>query len=176
MEKYIQLVLFVLFSFNITTYAQTLSSDKASTNLSTNGYYQKVDLNEDTPCGCDQKTQRTHDLAKGLRPNEVLNYSLHAYSFSFGNSTNTVSKLFKAFENDSTIYKISMIEWTSFMLLTYSNFDVASFEKAAKQSFGTFIPMKPEEFLKLKNTSSYNEYAKAQEEFKIQQQANQIQQ
>ena len=176
MKKYIQLAFLLLFSFNVITYAQVLNSDKTITNLSGNGYYQKVDLNDDTPCGCDQKTQRTHDLSKGLRPNEVLNYSLHAYSFSFGNNINAVSKLFKAFENDSSIFKVSMKEWSEFMLLTTSQFDVASFEKAAKQAFGTFTPIKPEEFLKLKNTSSYNEYVKAQEESKIQQQANPIQQ
>lgn len=176
MKKHIQLIFFVIFSFNITSYAQGINDNKVNQDLSTNGYYQKIDLNSDTPCSCDQKTQRTHDLAKGLRPNEVLNYVLHAYSFSFNNNTNAASKLFKAFENDFTIYKISMKEWSAFMLLTTSDFDVVSFEKAAKQAFATFIPMAPEEFLKIKNTSSYNEYIKALEESKMQQQATQTQQ
>lgn len=169
MKKYIHLVLFVIICGKITSYAQT--SNSINTNV--NGYYQKVDLNADTPCGCDQKTQRTHDLAKGLRPNEVLNYALHAYSFSFNDNINAVSKLFKAFENDFTIYKVSMKEWSAFMLLTTSDFDKASFEQAAKQAFATFTPMPTEDFLKLKSTTSYNEYIQALEEAKIQQQETQ---
>ncbi len=140
-----------------------------------NGYYQTIDLNPSTECGCDKKTERTHELNKALNQYDVLNYKLHAYKFSFGNSTNAVAKLFKAFENDVTIYKISMKEWTSFMLLTSDTFDAASFEKAAKTVFASFEPMAIEDFLKSKNTTSYNEFMKAKEEAQAAQQAQQIQ-
>ncbi|MFN8285051.1 MAG: hypothetical protein U0U67_17645 [Chitinophagales bacterium] len=130
----------------------------------TEGYYQTIDLNPDTDCKCSQKTERTFQLNKGLAPYDVLNYKLHAYKFTFGTSTNAVAKLFKAFENDASIYKISTKEWTSFMLLTSSEFDVVSFEKAAKQVFATFEVITPKDFLKVKNTSSYNELIQQEKE------------
>ena len=58
-----------------------------------NGYYQTIDLNPSTECGCDKKTERTHELNKALNQYDVLNYKLHAYKFSFGNSTNAVNNL-----------------------------------------------------------------------------------
>lgn len=128
------------------------------------GYYQTVDLNPDTECGCDKKTERTHQLNKGLNQYDVLNYKLYAYKFTFGSSTNAVAKLFKAFENDLSVYKISMNEWTSFMLLTSDSFNAASFEKAAKSAFATFEPMAVEDFLRAKNTNAYKEFLKAKEE------------
>ena len=167
MIKYIQTLFLIVAVFCNYTFAQ--QTENLTSVSTTKGYYQTVDLNAETPCGCDSKTQRTHDLAKGLIPYDVLNYKLHAYKFTFGNSMNAVAKLFKAFENDATIYKVSMKEWTSFMLLTSDKFDAASFEKAAKTAFATFEPMEIEDFLKAKNTSSYNEFMKAKEEAHTQQ-------
>lgn len=165
MNKNIQLLLLLLFGFIITINAQDTTNTKVSTTATVvNGYYQTIDLNPNTPCGCDQKTQRTLDLAKGLRPRDVLDYKLYAFSFSFGNNTNSASKLFKAFENDKSVYKISLKEWSAFMLFTTKDFDVASFIEAAKQVFATFNAMTPEEYLKMKNTSSYNEYMLSKQE------------
>jgi hypothetical protein len=129
-----------------------------------NGYYQSINLDNESPCNCNAKTQRTFDLAKGLRPNDVLNYKLHAYKFTLGSSTNSVSKLFKAFEKDNSIYKISMKEWDSFLLLTNENFDVASFEQAAKSVFTFFEPMSALDFLKSKNLIAFNELIKYNQE------------
>jgi len=167
MKKIIHL-LFVLVIVHSLSYAQDSTNNKIAPTAK--GYYQTIDISAETPCSCDQKTQRTYELAKGLIPNDVLNYSLHAYSFSFGDNVNAASKLFKAFENDPNVYKVSMKEWSSFMLLTFSKFDVASFENAAIQSFAAFAPMKTEDFLKIKNTTSYNEYVQAMEEAKLKQQ------
>jgi hypothetical protein len=166
MIKYIQLLLFIIIFPSICSFAQQVG---VSAGISS-GYYQSVNLNPETPCTCDQKTQRTHDLAKGLIPGDVNNYNLYAYSFSFGSNTNAASKLFKAFENDVAIYKISMKEWSSFMLLTTKDFDVSSFEIAAKQVFATFVPITPEDFLKIKNTTSYYEYIQAKQELDLMQQ------
>lgn len=146
---------------------QKLSAQNTQTTNTAIGYYQTIDLNPDSECGCAKKTDRTFELNKGLMQYDVLNYKLHAYKFTFGVSSNAMSKLFKAFENDLTIYKISMKEWTSFMLLTSSEFDVASFEKAAKQVFATFEPISALDFLKIKNTTSYNELVQAEKEEQI---------
>jgi hypothetical protein len=171
MQKNIQLVFLLVFILNIATYAQDSTSTKVATTAPiADGYYQRIDLNPNSPCNCNQKTQRTTELAKGLRPNDVLDYKIYAYSFTFGNNTNAVSKLFKSFENDLTIYKVSMKEWSAFMLLTTKDFDFASFEKAAQSVFATFAPMTPEDFLKIKNTTSYNEYIQAKQEFEMKQQ------
>ena len=48
-------------------------------------------------------------------------------------------------------------------------------EKAAKTVFASFEPMAIEDFLKSKNTTSYNEFMKAKEEAQAAQQAQQIQ-
>lgn len=161
MKKRIQLFL-LLFLFTVFTfrmYAQNNNISTVTTSLpATNGYYQTINLDAETPCSCSDKTQRTYDLAKGLRPNDVKNYELHAYQFKFGPSTIPVSKLFKAFENDATVYKVSMKEWDSFMLLTTKDFNVSSFETAAMKIFDSFSLMLPEDFLKTKNIDSYNEY------------------
>lgn len=170
MKINIHLLIITIIFLSYSVHAQDSLNTKLNAVKIKDGFYQKIDLNPDSPCSCDQKTQRTFDLAKGLRPKDVLDYSLHAYSFTFGNNTNAASKLFKAIENDFTVYKISMKEWTSFMLLTGGDFDVASFEQAAKLVFATFTPMTPEEFLKIKNTTSYYEYIQAMEEFKSKQQ------
>lgn len=162
MKKRIQF--FLLFPFFINTYAA--DGDVAKDVPVTKGYYQSVNLDTDTPCSCSDKTQRTYDLAKGLKPNDVKNYELHAYQFKFGSSTLPVSKLFKALENDATVYKVSLKEWDSFMLLTTKNFDVLSFETAAMKIFGAFSLMRPEDFLKTKNMDSYNEYIQKLEENK----------
>lgn len=122
------------------------------------GYYQSVNLDNETSCNCNEKTERTFLLNKGLVEGDVVNYNLHAYSFSFGNNTLPVSKLFKAFENDKTIYKVSVKEWEAFMLLTTPEFDKASFEKAAVTVFGSFTPIATEDFLKIKNLKAYSEY------------------
>ena len=166
MNRNIHLLFILLFLYSIVSYAQDNNPDKIITTQSVNGYYQKIDLRDDTPCNCDQKTDRTYELNKGLIEKDVLKYQLHAYKFTLGNSIGSISKLFKAFENDLTLYKVSMKEWESFMLLTTSDFDAASFEKAAVSVFGAFVPIPPLEFLKLKNTSSYNEYFNALEEDK----------
>ncbi|MCB0507620.1 MAG: hypothetical protein R2739_05375 [Chitinophagales bacterium] len=165
MKKYLHIIIF----FGLMTAQVVLAQDDQSSPNNkiaptVTGYYQSINLDEDTPCTCDTKTQRTHDLAKGLRPYDVINYKLHAYKFTFGSSTVGVSKLFKAFENDKSVYKVSMKEWDSFMLLTDDTFNVTSFESAAKSVFATFEPIDVESFLQRKNTTSYNEYVKYKQE------------
>lgn len=163
MRKYIQIyLLLLLFPLGLLN-AQHISADDEKTKVDVplvKGYYQTINLDAETPCNCNEKTQRTHDLAKGLIPNDVVNYKLQAYKFTFGNSTVGVSKLFKAFEEDKSIYKVSMKEWDSFMLLTTDKFDVSSFEAAAKLVFATFEPIPVEDYLLRKNSASYTEYMK----------------
>lgn len=122
------------------------------------GFYQSINLDNETPCNCNEKTERTFQLNKGLVEGDVVSYNLHAYSFSFGNNTLPVSKLFKAFEKDKTIYKISVKEWDAFMLLTTPEFDKASFENAAVAVFAHFSPISAGDFLKIKNLKAYSEY------------------
>lgn len=122
------------------------------------GYYQQINLDAVTPCNCGEKTERTYELNKGLREGEVTKYQLHAYQFAFGESILPASKLFKAFESDKNIYKVSVKEWTALMLLTTPEFDKASFETAAKSIFKEFTPIDPADYLKNKNTESYTEY------------------
>ncbi len=153
MNKHIQLFIFLLCGLTGSLFAQI-----STTGAAPNGHYQTINLDEQTPCNCNEKTQRTFDLAKGLRPNEVTNYNLVAYKFTFGNSTLPVSKLFKAMENDPTVYKVSLKEWDSFMLLTTKDFNSNSFEAAAIKAFGSFSKITPEVFLKDKSSEIYNEY------------------
>lgn len=159
MNKYIHFILLLLLFSCLKVSAQNSNTQTSSGTVPvSNGYYQTIDLDPNTSCDCNQKTNRTKALSKGLVEFDVINYKLHAYRFSFDNSYVILSKLFKALENDSTVYKVSMKEWDSFMLLTTDKFDVASFEKAAQLIFQSFMAMQPEEFLKLKSTNSYNEY------------------
>ncbi|MDB5226914.1 MAG: hypothetical protein JWN78_1107 [Bacteroidota bacterium] len=162
MKKNIHSLFILLFVFVAHSYAQDSNTTKIN-NQPVNGYYQKIDLNPDSPCNCDKKTDRTYELNRGLIEKDVLKYQLHAYKFILGNSMSAISKLFKAFENDPSIYKISMKEWESFMLLTTPAFDQASFEKAAATVLPFFAAIPTEDFLKVKNTSSYNEYIQALE-------------
>jgi len=122
------------------------------------GYYQTIDLSSNTPCACDAKTPRTRELNKALAPKDVLEYQLHAYKFSFLDTPAPVAKLFKAIEGDQTVYKISMKEWDSFVLLTHRNFDTASFEEACKLVFATFEVIDPAQYLLSKNQEAYQEY------------------
>lgn len=165
MNKNIQLILISCFVCHSFANAQVEINTAKKTQNST-GYYQTINLDDQTPCNCKDKTQRTHDLAKGLIEKDVLKYKLYAYKFTFGESTLPVSKLFKALENDSSVYKVSMIEWSSFLLLTTNKFDNISFETAAQKAFGTFSSILPEDFLKAKNTTSYLEYKQAIDEQK----------
>ncbi len=103
----IHLIVLLTISSNFASYAQNAYSGVQSVQL-TDGYYQTIDLNPETACRCEKKTERTFSLNKGLVQYDVLNYKLHAYKFSFGNSNVPVSKLFKAMDDDLTIYKISM--------------------------------------------------------------------
>lgn len=155
MKKHIQL--FLLLSFII--FNSNASDGELAKHLPvTKGYYQTIDLDDNTPCNCNEKTQRMYDLIKGLRPHEVENYDLHTYAFTLGKSFLSVPKLFKALENDPSVYKVSLIEWNSMMLLTTKDFDAVSFEIIAMKVFDSFSLMQPEDFLKIKNMDSYNEY------------------
>ncbi|MFN8238344.1 MAG: hypothetical protein U0T77_09250 [Chitinophagales bacterium] len=156
MIKHIHFFICIFSSFAFLSGKAQDNSTSNTTGIS--GYYQSINLDDQTPCNCNDKTERMLLLNKGLVEGDVINYNLHAYSFSFGSSTLPVSKLFKAFENDKTIYKISMKEWDAFMLLTTSEFDKASFEKAAATVFASFSPITPADFLKLKNLQAYTEY------------------
>lgn len=158
MLKNIQILLYLLGCISIDLKAQNINFPQAINN--SKGYYQTIDIDSDTPCNCNDKTQRTHDLARGLFPSDVSNYELHAYQFSFGTSTTGASKLFKSLENDMSVYKVSMKEWNSFMLLTTKDFDALSFEIAASKVFDSFSIMQPDVFLKEKNLESYNEFQK----------------
>lgn len=167
MRKIIYILSVVLYSLN----CENIFAQINNTIDSTIGYYQSIDLNPETPCNCNLKTQRTFDLAKGLRPNDVLDYKLYAYSFTSSNSSNvSVIKLFKSFENDLNVYKISLVEGKSFMILATNDFDIVSFEMAAKSIFLELISIAPEDFLKIKNSTSYYEYVKAKQEFEMKQQ------
>jgi hypothetical protein len=121
MNKFLLFIPSILLS--LFTYAQTIVGTKPTPDNNAVSYYQSVDLNPNTPCNCNQKTARTQELNRGLIPNDVTSYKLHAYSFRLPVNTIVASKLFKAFENDATIYKVSMKEWDSFMLLTTDKFD-----------------------------------------------------
>jgi hypothetical protein len=153
MNKFIQLFIILLSSSVGSIFAQN-----SNNNNSANGYYQTINLDDKTPCNCNEKTQRTYDLAKGLRPKEISNYNLVAYKFTFGNSTLPASKLFKAMEKDPSIYKVSLKEWDSFMLLTTKDFNINSFEAAGIKAFGSFSKISLEAFLKTKSSEIYNEY------------------
>ena len=167
MKKYIHFIFLLLLFSCLKISAQNSNALTSSNTVPVaNGYYQTINLDAETTCNCNEKTQRTYDLAKGLKPNDVKNYELHAYQFKFGATTVPVSKLFKALENDATVYKVSMKEWDSFMLLTTKDFDVLSFETAAMKIFDTFSLMLPEDFLKTKNMDSYNEYVQELEKIK----------
>ena len=159
MNKYIHFILFILLFSCLKISAQNSNALQSSNTVPVaNGYYQTINLDEETSCDCNEKTQRTRDLSKGLRPKDVINYDLHAYKITLKNSFLSVPKLFKGLENDTTVYKVSMKEWDSFMLLTTKDFDALSFEVAAMKVFAEFSVMLPEDFLRMKNTDSYNEY------------------
>lgn len=130
------------------------------------GYYQTLDLNPETPCACDAFSDRHIQLYKALAPRDTRNYHLHAYSFSLGNVLIPASKLFKAFEMDNSVYKVSVNEWESLMLLTTADFDATSFEKAAKSIFKTFEPMQPIDFLRKRDVAAYQEYLQVLEKMK----------
>lgn len=155
MKKRIQLFTFLSFLF-FNIYA--VDGDVASDFPVTNGYYQTIDLDDNTPCNCNEKTQRMYDMTKGLYPKDVIKYELHPYKISLGNSYLAAPKLFKALENDRSVYKVSLIDWKYMMLLTTKDFDALSFETAALKVFSSFSKMQADEFLKLKNMESYNEY------------------
>ncbi len=157
----IQILLCLLGCISMDLTAQNVNTPLAINN--SRGFYQTLDLDNDTPCNCNDKTQRTHDLARGLLPGDVSNYELHAYQFSFGTSIIAASKLFKSLENDKSIYKVSMKEWNSCVLLTTKDFDALSFETAANKVFDSFSIMQPDAFLKEKNIESYNEFQKKTE-------------
>lgn len=161
MKKNIQLCFVALVTFYLNSSAQEGAS-VVKANEVKSGYYQSINFEDAAPCNCDQKTQRTHDLNKALSKNDVTYYNLHAYRFNFGDSPASMAKLFKALEGDASVYKVSMKEWDSFMLLTTVEFDVASFEAAARVAFRYFEPMQPEDFLKNKNQTSYEEYIREQ--------------
>ncbi len=154
MNKTIQL--FYLF-LNLFIFSSVTAQDNTKTVQLANGYYQTIDLNPNTSCDCNAKTERTLQLNKALAPKDVLNYKLHAYKFSLGNNSNMMAKLFKAMEKDLSIYKVSMKEWTAFMVLTTDEFDATSFEQAAKSVFTTLEAMPVKDFLQSKNIDSYNE-------------------
>ncbi|MEZ5025999.1 MAG: hypothetical protein R2739_05395 [Chitinophagales bacterium] len=124
------------------------------------GYYQKIDLDLNTSCTCKDKTTRTYELAKALQPEDFSKYNFYAYTFQFPENINGVSKLFKAFENDLSVHKISMIEWSSFMLLVDDTFDKNSFEIAANKIFKTITPISYSEFLnkKVRDKTLLSEY------------------
>lgn len=135
-----------------------LNGDALATDENVAGYYQTINIENDTPCSCDEKTQRTFDLAKGIRPGDVSNYDLHAYKIVAGDKLTSIAKIFKAFEKDNSVYKLSIIEWNSILLLTNKDFDKISFETAAKNVFSSFESITPEIFLKQKNIDAYKEY------------------
>lgn len=160
---YLLLILSVMSSNGI--WAQVVNKEQAPAPARV-GYYQKIDFSPDTPCGCDKKTDRTRALNKALATRDVEDYYLHAYRFTFLETPAPVAKLFKALEGDASVYKVSMKEWDSFMLLTTADFDNASFEAAAKIAFATFEPMQPEDFLKSKNLTAYDEYMQVLQKMK----------
>lgn len=161
MKKNIQLCFVLLVSLYLNSQAQEFAAQSKAEELKS-GYYQSVNFDDGIPCNCNQKTQRTHDLNKALGKNDVIYYSLHAYRFNFGDSPAAMAKLFKALEGDASVYKVSMKEWDAFMLLTTADFDVASFEAAARIAFHYFESMPPADFLKSKSQTSYEEYMSEQ--------------
>ena len=141
------------------------SAQVGETTKVVSGYYQTIDLNPETECGCDFKTPRNEELNSRLLEYDVLNYNMHAYKYEFGTSMMPASKLFYAFENDQTVRKISFsMETKTFMLITTPDFDNASFEAAAKIAFKEVSPIVATNYLYKKCINCYNAYMKYTQE------------
>ena len=166
MKKNVQLLFFIIsIIFANTIYAQDsliLNKNKAT---EIKGYYQSIDLNAETPCNCEIKTARNEELNTRLLEYDVLNYNMHAYKYEFGTSMMPASKLFHAFEKDSAVRKISFsMETKTFMLITTPEFDIASFEAAAKIAFKELSPIVATNYLYKKSINCYNAYVKYTQE------------
>lgn len=160
MEKTLQVILFILSVLCFTQPLKAQQGDKVIDNTKTPpALYSSIDFEESTPCNCNQKTERARELSKGLLDQDLKQYDLHAYTFSFkNNNPQGWAKLFKTMESDPTIYKVSIKEWDSFMLLTTPGFDVAAFEAAAQKAVDNFSVTTPDVYLKAKNTALFNAY------------------
>lgn len=160
MDKILQAVLLVSSVLFFSSSLSAQQGDKVIDNTKTPpALYSSIDFEENTPCNCSQKTDRTRQLSKGLLDQDLKQYDLHPYTFSFkNNDPQGWAKLFKAMESDPTIYKVSVKEWDSFMLLTTPGFDVAAFETAAQKALDNFSVTTPDVYLKAKNTALFNTY------------------
>lgn len=160
MDKILQAVLLVSSVLFFSSSLSAQQGDKVIDNTKTPpALYSSIDFEENTPCNCSQKTDRTRQLSKGLLDQDLKQYDLHAYTFSFkNNNPQGWAKLFKAMESDPTIYKVSVKEWDSFLLLTTPGFDVAAFEAAAQKAVDNFSVITPDVYLKAKNTALFNAY------------------
>ena len=160
MEKTLQVILFILSVLCFTQPLKAQQGDKVIDNTKTPpALYSSIDFEENTPCNCNQKTERARELSKGLLDQDLKQYDLHAYTFSFkNNNPQGWAKLFKTMESDPTIYKVSVKEWDSFLLLTTPGFDVAAFEAAAQKALDNFSVITPDVYLKAKNTALFNTY------------------
>jgi hypothetical protein len=160
MDKILQAVLIVSSVLFFSSSLSAQQGDKVIDNTKTPpALYSSIDFEENTPCNCSQKTDRTRQLSKGLLDQDLKQYDLHPYTFSFkNNDPQGWAKLFKAMESDPTIYKVSVKEWDSFMLLTTPGFDVAAFEMAAQKALDNFSVTTPDVYLKAKNTALFNTY------------------
>ncbi len=160
MDKILQAVLLVFSILFLSASLSAQQGDKVIDNTKTPpALYSSIDFEENTPCNCSQKTDRTRQLSKGLLDQDLKQYDLHPYTFSFKiNDPQGWAKLFKAMESDPTIYKVSVKEWDSFMLLTTPGFDVAAFETAAQKALDNFSVTTPDVYLKAKNTALFNTY------------------
>lgn len=152
MKKLLHIFVYIFFVF----YAS--AQENLDSEINTLSYYQSIDLDAETPCNCNEKTDKVKQLYKGVVDKDFYDNKLHAYHFSYGNSINAFSKLFQALENDPSVIKISMNEWNSFMLFTTDKFDSNSFEKAAKKAFVTFYTISPDDYLLKKNADLFATY------------------
>lgn len=160
MDKILQAVLLVSSVLFFSSSLSAQQGDKVIDNTKTPpALYSSINFEENTPCNCNQKSARALHLSKGILDQELKEYDLHPYTFSFkNNNPQGWAKLFNAMESDPTIYKVSVKEWDSFMLLTTPGFDVAAFEMAAQKALDNFSVTTPDVYLKAKNTALFNTY------------------
>lgn len=146
----------ILFTFFITilSFLQAQNS-VANVNVETvklnNGFYQKYQYDSSSECNCSEKTERDFKLAERLLKNDILDYNIISYNIDLGKNLNAIQKLFYAIKQDSTIIKLSIIEWSKLSIVFTDGFDENSFFNAATQVFAKIEKSNVSEFLWQKN-------------------------
>jgi hypothetical protein len=145
-------LLFLICSVSV-LFAQPGSSGATAGAPSVSGRYQMIELDPAKPCNCNEKTPRYFEMYQAVQEQDIRQYRMIAYKFSFGPSIDQASKLFRALEQDPAVMKISIREWDYFMLFTTDEFDAASFDTAAGSVFGEISAITPADFFLYKNAS-----------------------